>query len=90
MPLQACMHRVPVDNAMRGSNWPQQWPKRLQAPPYWLNSSQMGIYGKPAPQDFTTDYEHWKRVVNKTYMSGLGINLSNIRNVMDMRSVYGG
>ncbi|XP_023518136.1 probable methyltransferase PMT27 [Cucurbita pepo subsp. pepo] len=90
VPLQACMHRVPVDNAMRGSNWPQQWPKRLQAPPYWLNSSQMGIYGKPAPQDFTTDYEHWKRVVNKTYMSGLGINLSNIRNVMDMRSVYGG
>ncbi|XP_023003948.1 probable methyltransferase PMT27 [Cucurbita maxima] len=90
VPLRACMHRVPVDNAMRGSNWPQQWPKRLKAPPYWLNSSQMGIYGKPAPQDFTTDYEHWKRVVNKTYMSGLGINLSNIRNVMDMRSVYGG
>ncbi|KAG7034108.1 putative methyltransferase PMT27, partial [Cucurbita argyrosperma subsp. argyrosperma] len=90
VPLQACMHRVPVDNAARGSNWPKQWPQRLQAPPYWLNSSQMGVYGKPAPQDFSTDYEHWKRVVNKTYMNGLGINLSNIRNVMDMRSVYGG
>ncbi|XP_022977279.1 probable methyltransferase PMT27 [Cucurbita maxima] len=90
VPLQACMHRVPVDNAVRGSNWPKQWPQRSQAPPYWLNSSQMGVYGKPAPQDFSTDYEHWKRVVNKTYMNGLGINLSNIRNVMDMRSVYGG
>uniref|UniRef100_A0A9I9CSV7 Methyltransferase PMT27 n=1 Tax=Cucumis melo TaxID=3656 RepID=A0A9I9CSV7_CUCME len=90
VPLQACMHRAPVDNTLRGSSWPEQWPRRLQAPPYWLNSSQMGVYGKPAPQDFSTDYEHWKRVVNKTYMNGLGINLSNIRNVMDMRSVYGG
>ncbi|KGN48886.1 probable methyltransferase PMT27 [Cucumis sativus] len=90
VPLQACMHRAPVDNTVRGSSWPEQWPQRLQAPPYWLNSSQMGVYGKPAPQDFSTDYEHWKRVVNKTYMNGLGINLSNIRNVMDMRSVYGG
>jgi hypothetical protein len=50
----------------------------------------MGIYGKPAPQDFATDYEHWKHVVSNSYMKALGISWSNVRNVMDMRAVYGG
>ncbi|XP_050367453.1 probable methyltransferase PMT27 [Argentina anserina] len=90
VPLQACMHRVPVDTSERGTQWPDNWPNRLQTPPYWLNSSQMGIYGKPAPQDFARDYEHWKRVINNSYMKSLGINWSGVRNVMDMRSVYGG
>ncbi|XP_022775378.1 probable methyltransferase PMT27 [Durio zibethinus] len=90
VPLQACMHRVPVNQAERGARWPANWPDRLQKAPYWLNSSQMGIYGKPAPQDFARDYEHWTRVVSKLYMSGLGISWSNVRNVMDMRAVYGG
>ncbi|KAH9662936.1 putative methyltransferase PMT27 [Citrus sinensis] len=90
VPLQACVHRVPVDKAERGSQWPEAWPHRLQRPPYWLNSSQMGIYGRPAPQDFTRDYKHWRYVVSTSYMSGLGINWSNVRNVMDMRAVYGG
>ncbi|XVE87377.1 hypothetical protein DITRI_Ditri18aG0112400 [Diplodiscus trichospermus] len=90
VPLQACMHRVPVDQAERGAQWPADWPSRLQNTPYWLNSSQMGIYGKPAPQDFAKDYEHWTREVSKLYMSGLGISWSNVRNVMDMRAVYGG
>ncbi|KAJ8764385.1 hypothetical protein K2173_006125 [Erythroxylum novogranatense] len=90
VPLQACMHRVPVAENTRGTQWPVEWPSRLQTPPYWLNSSQMGIYGKPAPQDFSTDNEHWKRVVSNSYMKGLGISWSNVRNVMDMRAVYGG
>ncbi|OMO56997.1 putative S-adenosyl-L-methionine-dependent methyltransferase protein [Corchorus capsularis] len=90
VPLQACMHHVPVNQAERGARWPAAWPARLQDPPYWLNRSQMGIYGKPAPQDFARDYEHWTRVVGKLYMSGLGISWSNVRNVMDMRAVYGG
>ncbi|XWS29243.1 hypothetical protein CRYUN_Cryun24cG0011600 [Craigia yunnanensis] len=90
VPLQACMHSVPVNQAERGARWPADWPGRLQKTPYWLNSSQMGIYGKPAPQDFARDYEHWTRVVSKLYMSGLGISWSNVRNVMDMRAVYGG
>lgn len=84
------MHRVPTDVAERGSRWPQEWPRRLQSTPYWLNRSQMGIYGKPAPDDFVSDYEHWQRVVSKSYLSGLGISWSNVRNVMDMRAVYGG
>ncbi|KAJ7953061.1 S-adenosyl-L-methionine-dependent methyltransferases superfamily protein [Quillaja saponaria] len=90
VPLQTCMHRVPVGAAERGNKWPEAWPHRLQSPPYWLNSSQMGIYGKPAPQDFAADYEHWKRVVDKYYMSSMGITWSDVRNVMDMRAVYGG
>jgi hypothetical protein len=90
VPLQPCMHRVPVDKAERGTQWPEAWPRRLQTSPYWLNNSQMGIYGKPAPQDFAADHEHWKQVVCKTYMTSLGISWSNVRNVMDMRAVYGG
>ncbi|GMI67291.1 hypothetical protein like AT3G51070 [Hibiscus trionum] len=90
VPLRACMHRVPVNQAERGARWPANWPNRLQNAPYWLNRSQMGIYGKPAPRDFAKDYEHWTRVVSKLYMSGLGISWSNVRNVMDMRAVYGG
>ncbi|CDY26534.1 BnaC01g23650D [Brassica napus] len=90
VPLQACMHKAPTNVVERGSKWPVNWPRRLQTPPYWLNSSQMGIYGKPAPRDFTTDYEHWKHVVSKVYMNEIGISWSNVRNVMDMRAVYGG
>ncbi|KAF5753017.1 dehydration-responsive family protein [Tripterygium wilfordii] len=90
VPMQACMHRVPIDANERGTRWPENWPQRLQTPPYWLNSSQMGIYGKPTPLDFATDYEHWKRVVSKLYMNEMGISWSSVRNVMDMRAVYGG
>ncbi|XP_027158058.1 probable methyltransferase PMT27 [Coffea eugenioides] len=90
IPLQACLHKVPIEANQRGSDWPEEWPRRLQTPPYWLNRSQMGIYGKPAPEDFTADYEHWKQVVSKLYLSGLGISWSDVRNIMDMRAVYGG
>ena len=41
------MHEVPVDVSVRGSRWPEQWPKRLEKPPYWLNSK-VGVYGKGA------------------------------------------
>ncbi|KAH7663698.1 putative S-adenosyl-L-methionine-dependent methyltransferase protein [Dioscorea alata] len=90
IPLQACMHKIPVDTAARGSQWPQEWPSRLEKTPYWLDSTKVGVYGKPAPEDFQADYKHWKRVVSKSYLNGMGINWSAVRNVMDMRSVYGG
>nr|QTZ19526.1 putative methyltransferase PMT26 [Bixa orellana]QTZ19527.1 putative methyltransferase PMT26 [Bixa orellana] len=90
VPLQACMHKVPVDASERGSRWPEQWPARLEKSPYWLSSSQVGVYGKPVPEDFTADYDHWKRVVTKSYLNGIGINWSSVRSVMDMRAVYGG
>ncbi|XP_057966060.1 probable methyltransferase PMT26 [Malania oleifera] len=90
VPLQVCMHKVPVDASERGSVWPEQWPARLEKVPYWLKSSQLGVYGKAAPEDFISDYKHWKRVVTKSYLTGMGISWSSVRNVMDMRSVYGG
>ncbi|KAK4763993.1 hypothetical protein SAY87_013431 [Trapa incisa] len=90
VPLQACMHWNPTEETERGFRWPVVWPRRLRTPPRWLNSSQMGIYGKPAPQDFLTDYDHWRKVVKTSYMSQLGISWSGVRNVMDMRAVYGG
>eukprot|EP00268_Persea_americana_P006741 TRINITY_DN1242_c1_g1_i11.p1 TRINITY_DN1242_c1_g1~~TRINITY_DN1242_c1_g1_i11.p1 ORF type:complete len:862 (-),score=203.32 TRINITY_DN1242_c1_g1_i11:420-3005(-) len=90
VPLQACMHPVPVGAGERGSQWPEQWPLRLEKPPYWLNNSQVGVYGKAAPEDFVADYEHWKRVVSNSYLNGMGIDWSTVRNVMDMRSIYGG
>ncbi|CAL0305268.1 unnamed protein product [Lupinus luteus] len=90
VPLQACLHKAPVSSSERGSQWPEKWPARVAKVPYWLSSSQVGVYGKPAPEDFTADFEHWKNVVSKSYLKGMGIQWSNIRNVMDMRSIYGG
>ncbi|KAL0332637.1 UNVERIFIED_CONTAM: putative methyltransferase PMT26 [Sesamum calycinum] len=89
VPLQSCMHKVPAASE-RGSQWPEQWPARVGKPPYWLTNSEVGVYGKPAPEDVVADYEHWKRVVSNSYLNGLGINWSTVRNVMDMRAVYGG
>ncbi|XVE55247.1 hypothetical protein DITRI_Ditri03aG0143900 [Diplodiscus trichospermus] len=89
VPLHACMHKVPVDPTERGSLWPAQWPERLEQPPYWLNS-QVGVYGKAAQKDFTADSSHWKTVVSTSYLNGMGIDWSSVRNVMDMKAVYGG
>ncbi|PON81520.1 hypothetical protein TorRG33x02_227120 [Trema orientale] len=89
VPLEACMHKVPEEGSKRGSHWPAQWPSRLEKAPYWLNS-QVGVYGKAAPEDFAADYKHWKNVVSQSYLEGMGISWSSVRNVMDMRAVYGG
>ncbi|XLV01363.1 hypothetical protein S245_015700 [Arachis hypogaea] len=86
--LQACMHKVPVNKAERGAKWPEAWPARLHKTPYWLNDSQTGIYGKPASQDFAADNDRWKNVVDE--LSNAGITWSGVRNIMDMRAVYGG
>lgn len=88
--LQACMHKLPVDTVLRGYRWPAKWPSRLEKSPYWLDKAQAGVYGKPATEDFQADFAHWKHVVSKSYRNGIGISWSSIRNVMDMRSVYGG
>lgn len=84
------MHKVPTSESERGSQWPESWPARLEKSPYWLLSSQTGVYGKPAPEDFAADHKHWTRVVTQSYLNGMGINWSTVRNVMDMNAVYGG
>ncbi|KAI9109599.1 hypothetical protein K1719_019229 [Acacia pycnantha] len=88
VPLQACLHKVPVDKDERGARWPQAWPNRLRKVPYWLNDLQTGVYGKPASQDFVEDTERWENVLDE--LNNIGITWSNVRNIMDMRAVYGG
>ncbi|KAF9590265.1 hypothetical protein IFM89_032043 [Coptis chinensis] len=90
VPLEACMHKIPVDASEQGSQWPKQWSARAEKVPYWLKSSQVGVYNKAAPEDFAANYKHWKHVVSKSYLNRMGISLSKVRNVMDMRFVYGG
>ncbi|XP_039844800.1 probable methyltransferase PMT24 [Panicum virgatum] len=88
--LSSCLHRVPTGPSERGARWPADWPRRLRAPPHWLSAARAGVYGKPEPEDFTADHDHWRRVVDRSYLNGLGIDWSRVRNVMDMRAAYGG
>jgi hypothetical protein len=83
------MHKVTEDSSKRGAVWPENWPERVETVPQWLDS-QEGVYGKPAQEDFTADHERWKSIVSKSYLNGMGIDWSYVRNVMDMRAVYGG
>lgn len=41
-------------------------------------------------EKFIADTNQWKAIVDKSYLSGIGIDWSNIRNVMDMKAIYGG
>lgn len=41
-------------------------------------------------QDYESDTAHWKHVIQKSYLEGVGLNWSTIRNVMDMKAGYGG
>eukprot|EP00249_Psilotum_nudum_P019462 c27264_g1_i1 orf=476-2908(-) len=87
--ITACLHRIPTNNGAHGADWPEDWPQRLEAAPVWLNNSK-GLYGKVGATDFRTDSEHWQRVVERSYLKGLGIDWNRIRNVMDMKAAYGG
>lgn len=88
--MKACMHRIPVGKGSRAASWPVEWPLRVDATPAWLSSTEKGIFGKPQVEDFEADAKHWKRVVEKSYMKGLGIDWNSIRKVMDMKAGYGG
>lgn len=85
-PLQQCIHKVAKDSSERGSQWPAPWPSRLEKPPYWLKDSLVGA----SSMDFTDDYNHWKHVIANSYLNGIGIDWSLVRNTMDMRASYGG
>eukprot|EP00249_Psilotum_nudum_P019463 c27264_g1_i2 orf=33-2459(-) len=87
--MTACLHKIPDKEGAHGNEWPEDWPQRLEAAPAWLNNAK-GLYGKAAATDFRTDTEHWQRVVEKSYLKGLGIDWNRVRNVMDMKAAYGG
>ena len=79
VPIASCLHTIPSAIEERGTEWPEEWPKRLQTFPDWMNNK----------EKLVSDYQHWKSIVDKSYFTAMGINWSTIRNVMDMHSVYG-
>ncbi|KAJ8530599.1 hypothetical protein K7X08_023480 [Anisodus acutangulus] len=74
--IKSCLHTLPESIEQRGT----EWPKRLETFPDWMNNREKLI----------ADSEHWKAIVNNSYLVGLGIDWSNIRNVMDMKAINGG
>lgn len=90
VPMKPCLHNIPEGEGVRGTSWPEEWPVRVESTPSWLSATDKGIYGKPAAEDFQADTNHWKHVVSKSYLEGVGINWTSIRNVMDMKAGYGG
>lgn len=87
--MKACMHRIPSGEGVRGTSWPAEWPLRVESTPAWMNSTK-GVFGKPLSEDFRADTDHWKRVVQKSYLEGLDIDWKSVRKVMDMKAGYGG
>ncbi|KAI4316811.1 hypothetical protein L6164_024753 [Bauhinia variegata] len=80
VPMKTCLHSIPSAIEQHGAEWPEEWPKRLESYPDWMNNKEKLI----------SDTSHWKSIVEKSYLSGIGIDWSNIRNVMDMKAIYGG
>ncbi|CAA7393690.1 unnamed protein product [Spirodela intermedia] len=80
-PIAACLHTIPAAIEERGTDWPEDWPKRLEHFPEWLADSQERILA---------DAKRWRETLNRSYLSGLGVDWSKVRNVMDMRAIYGG
>ncbi|KAF5747112.1 methyltransferase PMT28 [Tripterygium wilfordii] len=80
VPMKTCLHNIPSAIEQHGTEWPEEWPKRLQTYPDWMNDKEKLI----------ADTDHWKAIVDKSYLTGMGIDWSHIRNVMDMKAVNGG
>nr|GMD99323.1 probable methyltransferase PMT28 [Ipomoea batatas] len=79
-PIKVCLHQIPSAIEERGTEWPEEWPKRLETFPDWMNNREKLI----------ADDAHWKAIVDKSYLVGLGIDWSKIRNAMDMKAINGG
>lgn len=78
--MKSCLHAIPSSIEQHGTDWPEEWPKRLETYPDWINDKEKLI----------ADTNHWKAIVEKSYLTGIGIDWSNIRNVMDMKAINGG
>lgn len=88
--MKACLHKLPSTEGARATTWPTDWPLRAESTPSWLSNSDKGIYGGSLAAEFRSDADHWKRIIEKSYLHGLSIDWSNVRNVMDMKAGYGG
>ena len=61
--MESCLQRVPHEADEHGTEWPEEWPTRLEKVPCWLK--------KDVHDHFT---EHWKSIVSKSYLPGMGID----------------
>ncbi|EXB63944.1 putative methyltransferase PMT28 [Morus notabilis] len=80
VPMKTCLHPIPSAIEQHGTEWPEEWPKRLDTVPDWLDDK----------DKLVADSKHWSSIIEKSYLTGLGIDWANIRNVMDMKAIYGG
>ncbi|TQD88805.1 hypothetical protein C1H46_025694 [Malus baccata] len=80
VPVKTCLHPIPSAIEQHGTEWPDEWPQRLERYPDWLSDK----------VNLDADTKHWKAIVDRSYLTGLGIDWSKIRNVMDMKAIYGG
>ncbi|KAK1323838.1 putative methyltransferase PMT28 [Acorus calamus] len=80
-PIRSCVYTLPSAIEQRGTDWPEEWPQRLNNFPEWLSDTR---------DQLIADSKHWKTIVNKSYLNGMGIDWSKVRNVMDMKAIYGG
>lgn len=78
--MKTCLHTIPTAIGQRGTEWPNEWPVRLETFPEWLGNREILV----------ADTRHWKTVVEKSYLTEMGINWLNIHNVMDLSATYGG
>ncbi|KAF5771039.1 putative S-adenosyl-L-methionine-dependent methyltransferase [Helianthus annuus] len=78
-PLDGCISAIPITNT-----WPTPWPQRLNSKPLSLSTD------PEAERVFHEDTKHWSELVTNVYIGSLGVNWSNVRNVMDMNVGYGG
>ncbi|WCJ35174.1 S-adenosyl-L-methionine-dependent methyltransferases superfamily protein [Euphorbia peplus] len=80
VPMKTCLHVIPSSIEQHGTEWPEEWPARLETYPDWMNNK----------EKITADTNHWKAIVEKSYLTGIGIDWSKIHNIMDMKAVFGG
>ncbi|CAK7349294.1 unnamed protein product [Dovyalis caffra] len=78
--MKTCLHSIPSSIEQHGAEWPEEWPKRLETYPDWMNNKEKLI----------ADTSNWKAIVEKSYLTGMGIDWSNVRNIMDMKAINGG
>ncbi|OWM75069.1 hypothetical protein CDL15_Pgr021420 [Punica granatum] len=80
VPMKTCLNTIPASIEERGTEWPVEWPDRLETLPDWLENK----------DKLSADTNHWNAIFKNSYLSGIGIDWSSIRNVMDMKAIYGG
>ncbi|CAN4093853.1 unnamed protein product [Withania somnifera] len=63
VPIKSCLHPIPESIEQRGTERPEEWPKRHETFPDWMNNREKLI----------ADSEHWKAIVDNSYLAGLGL-----------------